>query len=283
MTLDNQTKLVVLFGKPLAQSFSVALQNAAYQAAGVNMVYLAEEFEADCLAPALSGLRLLNFAGCGVTKPYKVSIMPLLDQLDPLCAKIGACNTVVNRDGVLTGYNTDAEGFYLSMTRDGGIPVQGQRFFCFGAGGAGRAICAALAHHGAERIYVTDALPQSAQALTDDFNQAFGPVFVPVPQGDFSPIASCHAILNASGVGMGSSIGKSPLPAGLVQPGQLCFDACYNPDRTQFLLDAQAAGAQVLNGLNMLLYQAAAQFRLWTGLEPPLDVMKEKLRQLIGV
>lgn len=281
MKISNNTRLAVLLGKPLSQSLSVYLQNTAYQANGIDMIYLAEETEAEDLGPVLDGLRRINFAGCGVTKPYKVAVMEFLDALDPLCRKIGACNTIVHRDGKLVGYNTDAEGFYRSLTQDGGVTVKGGSFFCIGAGGAGRAICAALAHHGARNIYVTDRFSEASQTLCQQFCLEFSTRFEPVPFGHWGEVASCQAVLNASGVGMGTSVGQSPMPEEYFRMDQLYFDACYNPQKTQFLLLGERAGAPVLNGLGMLLHQGIAQIELWSGEKIDPDLLwPELLEQL---
>lgn len=282
MRFNNDTRLAVLLGKPLHQSFSVRLQNTAYESAGINMVYLAEEMEAEQLGTALAGLRQLNFAGCGVTKPYKVEIMQYLDELDPLCETIGACNTIVNQNGKLIGFNTDGEGFYRSLAEDGGVSVANSVFYFFGAGGAGRAMCAVLAHYGAQKIYITDYYDAAAQALCREFNEKLSPCFEPVPFGDYSKLPACDVVINASGVGMGHSIGQSPMPEELVHPRQLYYDACYNPEKTQFLLNAEKKGAPILNGLGMLVGQGAAQIELWTGHRISPDSMRRELLNLLG-
>lgn len=282
MRLNNETRLAVLFGKPLGQSLSVRLQNMAYEASGINMVYLAEELEAEALGPALAGLKYLNFAGCGVTKPYKVDVMQYLDFLEPLCEKIGACNTVVKREGKLIGYNTDADGFYHSLTEEGSVNVPESTFFCFGAGGAGRAICAALAHYGAKKIYVTDYYSVAAEELCREMNEKIAPVFEAAAHGDYSSIRQCDVIMNASGVGMGHSIGESPMPENLVSSGKLYFDACYNPEKTQFLLNAQKHGGRILNGLGMLVWQGVAQIELWTGQTIEFGNMRGELLEILN-
>lgn len=284
MPIDINTKMVTLIGTPLSQSFAARMQNAAYKAAGLNFCYFYTETDGEHLREIMDGIRHMpSFAGCAVTKPNKVQVLDYLDGLDPLCQKMGACNTVVRReDGRLVGYNTDGTGFYLSLTRETDIKIEDSAFFCFGAGGAGRAICFALAYHGAKKIYITDAFAQSGKALTDDINRSFAPAAKLVEYGDFSPIGSCDVIINASGVGMGAAVGQSPLPPEYIRPGQFYFDACYNPDKTQFLLNAQAKGCRTLNGLGMSLYQGAAQIALWTGREAPVEAMRRELSSILA-
>jgi len=224
----------------------------------------------------------MNFAGFAVTKPNKVRVLRYLDELDPLCKKMGASNTVVKTaDGKLVGYNTDGIGFYTSLTEEGGVDVKNSTFFCFGAGGAGRAMCSVLAYYGAKKIYITDFFEPCAQALVDDINNNFAPIAEFVHHGDTSKVPECDVVMNASGVGMGKSIGQSPVAKEILKPNQFCFDACYNPAKTQFLLDAEAQGCKILNGLGMSLYQGAAQIELWTGSKAPVEAMRQELLKIL--
>ncbi|WP_312281914.1 shikimate dehydrogenase [Oscillibacter sp.] len=283
MNIDISTKMVTLIGTPLDQSFAARMQNAGYEDAGLNMLYFYTEADKEHLGDIVNGLRYMNFAGFAVTKPNKVRVLRYLDELDPLCRKMGASNTVVKtKDGKLIGYNTDGIGFYTSLTQDGGIEVDQSVFFCFGGGGAGRAICSVLAHYGARKIYITDAFEPCAKSLAADINENFAPVAEFVHYEDFSKLAACDVVLNASGVGMGASIGQSPMPTEHIQPSQFYFDACYNPDKTQFLLNAEEKGCRVLNGLDMSLYQGAAQIELWTGQKPPVEAMRRELLAILA-
>ena len=136
--------------------------------------------------------------------------------------------------------------------------------------------------HGARKIYITDKFEGCAKSLVDDINKNFAPVAEFVPYGDFSKLSACDVVLNASGVGMGRSIGETPLPKEYMKPEQLYFDACYNPAKTQFLLDAEAKGCRILNGLGMSLYQGAAQIELWTGKKAPVEAMREELLAILA-
>ena len=282
MKVDINTKMITLLGTPLSQSFAARMQNAGYEAAGLNMLYFYTETDNEHLGDIVNGLRYMNFAGFAVTKPNKVKVLEYLDELDPLCEKMGASNTVVkSADGKLVGYNTDGVGFYTSLTEEGGVQVDQSVFFCFGGGGAGRGICSILAYKGARKIYVTDAYEPCANSLVDDINNNFAPVAEYVPYGEYSKLAACNVVINASGVGMGKSIGKSPLPKEYIQSSQFYFDACYNPERTQFLLDAEEKGCKVLNGLGMSLYQGVAQIELWTGKRAPVEAMRQELLTIL--
>ena len=285
MTPDIQTRFITLIGTPLGQSFAARMQNTAYAAMGQNLCYFYTEADETHLGDIIRGIRCMpSMAGCAVTKPNKVKVLQYLDELDPLCRKMGACNTVVKTaDGRLVGYNTDGTGFYISLTQEAGLKADEHRYFLIGAGGAGRAICSALAYHGAQKIYVNDYFPAAAEALVKDINDNFAPCAQFVEYGDYSMTADCDVIINASGIGMGATMGQSPMPAEYILPDKhiLYFDACYNPDRTQFLLNAQEKGCRVMNGLGMSLYQGAAQIELWTGEKAPADIMREELLAIL--
>lgn len=283
MIPDIQTKMITLIGTPLGQSFASRMQNTGYKAAGLNMIYFYTEADNEHLGDIVNGLRYMNFAGFAVTKPNKVAVLQYLDELDPLCEKMGACNTVVKTpDGKLVGYNTDGVGFYTSLVKEGGVQADQSVFFCFGGGGAGRAICSVLAYHGARKIYITDAYEPCARSLVDDINEKFAPVAEFVPYGDYSKLAASDVVLNASGIGMGKTVGQSPMPKQYIQASQLYFDACYNPARTQFLLDAEEKGCRVLNGLGMSLYQGVAQVELWSGKKAPVEAMRKELLNILS-
>ncbi|MGN0464958.1 MAG: shikimate dehydrogenase family protein [Lachnospiraceae bacterium] len=281
--VDINTKMITLLGDPLKQSFAAQMQNCGYEAMGENMIYFYTEVNNEHLEDVVKGLRHMNFAGFAVTKPNKVKVLEYLDELDPLCEKMGASNTVVKtEDGKLVGHNTDGIGFVRSIERDGNIKVDENTYFCIGSGGAGRAMCSALAYYGAKKIYVTDLFEDSAKSLVDDINKNFAPVAEFVPHGDFSKVGEVSVVMNASGIGMGSHIGENPMPKEFMKAEQFYFDACYNPDKTQFLLDAEEVGATILNGLGMSLYQGAAQIELWTGKEAPIEAMRQKLLDIIS-
>ena len=241
MKVDINTKMITLIGTPLSQSFAARMQNTGYEAAGLNMLYFYTEADKEHLGDIVNGIRYMNFAGFAVTKPNKVRVLRYLDELDPLCQKMGASNTVVKTpEGKLVGYNTDGVGFYTSLTQEGGVQVDQSVFFCFGGGGAGRAMCSILAYHGARKIYITDLFEPCAKSLVDDINNNFAPVAEFVHHGDFSKLAACNVVLNASGIGMGQHIGESPCPRSTSSPASFSLtpattrtrpSSCWTPRR----------------------------------------------------
>lgn len=281
--LDSGTEFIYLIGTPLGQSYAARMQNRAYEVMGLNMCYAYCETGSEHLGEIVSGLRWMpNIAGFAVTKPNKEKVLPYLDELDPLCRKMGACNTVLRKeDGTLVGYNTDGAGFITSLREEAELDVRGKRFFCIGSGGAGRAICFELAENGAEKIYIAARHRENAERLSEELNTGFAPIAESVPHGDFSRVKDCDAVINASGVGMVRE-GESPMPKEFMLPGRLYFDAAYNPFKTRFLMDAEDKGCRILNGLGMSLYQGAAQIKIWTGRDAPLDAMRRELMDILA-
>ena len=285
MTEDINTKFITLLGMPLHQSFSARMQNAAYRAMGKNMLYFYTEAEQNQLEDIIKGIRNMPFAGFAVTKPNKVEVLRYLDELDPLCEKMGACNTVAIKDGKLIGCNTDGIGFRISLKKETGIDVSKKTFFCAGAGGAGRAICCVLADDRAKKIYVYDKIDSRAKELSGDINKNFGPVAEFVPFEDTLAMEKARmsdVLINATGVGMAETIDQSPFPDGIIQSGHICYDATYNPTETCFLRQGREKGCVTVNGIGMLLYQGVAQIKIWTGEDAPVEVMAKELEDILS-
>lgn len=285
MIANINTKFITLLGKPLTQSFAARMQNAAYKAMGENMLYFYTEVENDHLGEVVAGLRSMPFAGFAVTKPNKVEVLKYLDELDPLCEKMGASNTVAIRDGKLIGYNTDGVGFWRSLNEEADIDVTEKTFFCAGAGGAGRAMCSILAYNNAKKIYIYDAFDASAEELVNDINTNFAPIAEHIPFADNAKAMEiaheCDVLMNATGLGMYKTADKTPFPQEILRKEQICFDATYNPSETIFLKQAKEIGCKTINGLGMSLYQGAAQIEIWTGKEAPVKVMHQELMDIL--
>ena len=257
-------------------SLGRAMHGAGYRALGLSWVYFPFAVERD-LEGALRGMRALGIRGLGISMPHKLAIMPLLDRLDPLAARIGAVNTVVSDAGVLTGHNTDAWGAVAALreVRD----PKGARVLVLGAGGAARAVVFGLVDAGA-LVVVANRDVAKARALAEAAG-AGGAVSL-----DAAPAtaAGVDVILNATSVGMvapGEPAGL-PLPASALRAGQVVMDIVYKPIETEFLRQARAVGATTVHGGRMLLHQAARQFSLYTSQEAPLEAMDAAIREAIG-
>ncbi len=247
------------------------MHNAGYRALGLAWHYV--PFEIDDLAGALAAMRTLQIRGFGVSVPFKLDIMPLLDELDPLAARIGAVNTVVNEDGRLVGHNTDWVGAVRALEER--VTVKGSRALLLGAGGAARAVAHGLVEAGAA-VEVCNRSDARADALARELGARARPwVERNAPGGwDF--------IVNATSLGMGDVDRESPLEASAIEPSSVVMDIVYKPLRTTLLALATERGAGVIDGSRMLLHQAARQLELYTGREAPLEAMDEALRTQIA-
>ena len=260
-----QPLLLGLIGSPIMSSAAPAMHEAAAEALGLRAQYrLIDIAGADPakLSAMLEGVRLLGFSGVNVTFPYKEAIIPLLDALAPATAAIGTANTVVVRDGKLTGHNTDATGFAAAFKAVLGTPGDAP-VALIGAGGVGRAIGFAMAELGARRLRIVDSAPEKANALAARLRERM--------QVDVCPHVA-RALDGARGIINGTPIGMlpnhdSPVPAELLRKDMFVADAVYTPLWTPLLQAARAQGCRVMTGRELCIYQAADAFRLFTGLE----------------
>ncbi len=286
MAITVDTKMIALLGKPLRQSFSPRMQNEAYEAAGLDYHYFPVEVENDHLGDVINGLKHMNFVGFAVTKPNKIEVMQYLDEIDELAEKMGSCNTIVNNNGKLKGYNTDGEGFVRSLLSETDCKLEDSVFFCFGAGGAGRAICSTLAFRGAKKIYIVDKFEESSKSLVDDINTKFATVAELVSFENVEEInkivSSSDVVINASGIGMYPHLDEVPVSKESLNSSQICFDATYNPLKTKFLVEAESIGCKILNGLGMVINQGAIQYSLWTGLPEPIEEFTKSIEKIIS-
>jgi shikimate dehydrogenase len=218
-------------------------------------------------------LRAPHCLGANVTVPHKQSIMPHLDELTDLAREIGAVNTILKQDGKLIGDNTDAYGF-LQALRVRKISPQNTRVAILGAGGAAAAAAYALAQEGAQEIVLLNRTLARSIELADRLNKKFPELELAL--NDWDVLGEMQLIINATSVGMAPKIDESPLPAQYTIPqNSIVFDLVYNPPNTRLLDDAEARGARVIGGLEMLVYQGARAFELWTGERAPVRVMRD--------
>ena len=275
MEISGKTKICALIGDPVEHSMSPVMHNTAYKKLGLDYVYIPFQVKPEGLEPAVAGLRALNVRGFNVTIPHKVAVIPWLDGLDPLAEKIGAVNTVVNTDGELRGYNTDAEGF-LQALLEHGIKPKGKRIAVLGAGGASRAITYIMVGKGARvtilnRQQELDWAEDIAQLIRKDLGKEVKVLELGQLAG---AIENVDILINATSVGMSPAAEESPVSAHLLNKIPAVFDIVYNPMETRLLREAKAAGARVIGGVDMLAWQGALAFEKWTGQKAPLDLMR---------
>ena len=280
-------KVIGLIGYPLGHSVSPVFQQAALDRLRIDARYELWETEQHALAERVTGIRRPDCLGANVTVPYKELVIPLLDEVDHLAGRIGAVNTIANRDGRLCGYNTDTTGFARALREEGGFDPGGAHVVLLGAGGAGRAATVALVEGKAASIAIADVLPDRAERLVDDLGRQGERTIRAVAAGEESLAAAmkeCQLLVNCTPIGMRHSKEEHdlPIPSELIPAGILVFDIVYNPVETRLLAEAKRRGARTLGGLSMLVYQGADSFELWIASQAPLDVMFEAARKALA-
>ncbi len=280
--ISGKTKICGLIGDPVEHTMSPAMHNAAYKKMGLDYIYLPFRVKPEQLAQAVDGLRALNVRGFNVTIPHKVSVIPLLDGLDPLAEKIGAVNTVVNNDGELRGYNTDSAGF-LKALLENGIEPEGKKVVVLGAGGASRAITYVLAEKGAHLTVLNRQLELDwAEDIARLIHKDLGREVKVMELGHLAEaLEGADILVNATSVGMSPAVEESPVPAPLLRPGLVVFDIVYNPIVTRLLREAGLAGARTIGGVDMLAWQGALAFEKWTGQTAPVDLMRQEAVRIL--
>lgn len=282
--ITGHTRLTALLGSPVAHSISPLMHNEAFRQLGLDYVYLCFEVTEDTLSEAVCGLKACGIRGFNLTMPNKNKIVSLLDELTPAARLIGAVNTVVNDQGHLIGYNTDGIG-YMRAVRDAGHNILGKTITVMGAGGAATAICAQAALDGVEKIHIfarpASRFRERTQKLVGTINTSL-PCRAVLHENDDQKalrqaIAESALLLNATSVGMAPDTQSSIIPdTSVFRPDLIVSDVIYNPRETLLLRQAREAGCQTFNGMYMLLYQGAEAFRLWTGQDMPVNLIKEK-------
>lgn len=280
--VSGRTGLLGLLGSPVRHSISPAIHNDACRFLGLDYQYLAFDVRPEQMPKAVEGLRALGARGWNVTMPDKSVMAELCDQLTPVSRICGAVNTVINDNGVLTGTTTDGTGWVMCARADGHDPA-GKRLVQLGAGGAGTSILVQTALDGASRIdvfNVRDAFWPRVEEIVERLNaETTCRVFLH-DLADLSALRSCLAeadlLLNTTPVGMERVPGCLIPDPGFLHPGLVVSDIIYEPRETALLKMAREAGLETFNGTDMLLYQGAASFRLWTGLEMPTDWIRQR-------
>lgn len=281
MKIDGYTRLAAVVANPIKHSISPFIHNSAFEATNTNGVYLAWEVDATELAETVANIRRYQMFGINLSMPYKEQVIPYLDQLSEEACLIGAVNTVVNREGTLIGYNTDGKGFFKSLPS---FKISRKRLVLLGAGGAAKAILAQAILDGVSQIsvFVRSSSMEKTRPYLEKIQNATGfrvDLFALEDVQDLQDsITQADLLVNATSVGMDGS--SQPIPTSIVLPEKLMVaDVIYQPFETPFLKWAKEQGNQSINGLGMLLYQAAEAFELWTGKEMPTDQIWESLKQ----
>jgi len=285
--ISGTTGLLALIGSPVGHSGSPAMYNYSFQKLGLDYVYAAFDITTEDVGKAVEAMRLFKMRGINVTMPDKTEAVRYMDALSPAAQIIGAVNTIVNDDGVLTGHITDGEGFVNNL-RDHGIEIAGKKITVAGGGGAATAIQVQCALDGAREISIFNIKDeffertlQTAEKIRNAKPECVVNVYDIADEAKMKEeIASSDIFTNATIVGMKPMDGESVVKdVSAFRPGLVVCDAVYNPKKTRLLREAEEAGCICVGGEGMLLWQGAAAFKLYTGRDMPVEEVKEKFFQ----
>ncbi len=282
LIISSRTQLCGVMGDPIEHSLSPVMHNSAFQKLGLDCVYLAFRVPKESLEFAMVGVVGLGVLGINVTIPHKSAVMRFLDHVDENALLIGAVNTVVNRDGELTGYNTDSTGS-LRALEHAGVELQGKRIALLGAGGAARAIAFMLSDS-AESITILNRTESRAASLSDSLKKS-REIKVNVKklcdESVRRTLSEADILINATPIGMWPHIDASPVGKEFLRRDLTVFDLVYNPIETRLLRDAHENGCRIVDGVDMLVYQGAASFELWTGEQAPVLTMRKAVLEAL--
>jgi len=282
-------KYAGLIGFPVAHSLSPRMQQAAFDAIGIEARYTLWETPAASLTARIAALRSPEILGANVTIPHKTAALALIDVCDPLAASVGALNTIVNRDGRLIGYNTDVPGFIRALAEEAShlfeAPTEQKRAVIVGCGGAARAAAVGLLEQGFKEITLLGRNGAHLEALQHHLQQRKAPgetgAAIHTRQFDDSDLSSLLAgaclLVNATPVGLHESDAPLPIEVAALPASTVVMDLIFNPRETPLLRAVQERGCQTINGLSMLLYQGALAFSCWTGMDAPVEAMRKAL------
>jgi len=276
--------IFAVFGDPVEHSLSPVMHNAAYKALGMDCEYHKFRVSLDDLEGAIKGARAMGFGGLNLTIPLKEKALEIVEP-DPMAQAIGAVNTIEFSDDTIAGitgiidHNTDGIGAVKALAASG-VDIPGSRVLILGAGGAARAVTYQLAKDGA-RVTIANRTLGKAQELAGNVRSvgnANGTGLEELPK----LTADADIIINTTSVGMHPDTDRTLVTADMMHTGQVIFDIVYSPLETRLLREAKKAGAVTIDGIKMLVLQGAESFRIWTGIEPPVDVMEQAVRDVLG-
>ncbi|MDT8390422.1 MAG: shikimate dehydrogenase [Lentisphaeria bacterium] len=275
--ISATTQFCAVIGNPVGHTLSPAIHNAAFQALNLDFVYVACQVED--VKGALAGMRALgNFRGMSVTIPHKTEVMKYVDEVTEVDRNIGSINTVIHEADKLIGFSTDGPGALKALS-DAEVSIDGKKILFLGAGGATRAIAFTLCWQGTLReLSILDINRDLLTGLTGDLAAKTD---TPVQGSLFTAeslaveMAAADIVIHCTPVGMHPNVDASLVPPALFRPGQVIFDVVYTPLETKLLADAKAKGLKTISGIEMFVNQAVLQFERFSGVDAPVDVMRD--------
>ena len=285
MDISGKTKICGVIGDPISHTLSPTIQNSAFHHLNLDFIFLAFNVKTGELETSIQAMRSLGIYGLNVTMPHKTKVLNYLDEIDPTARFLNSANTIVNKEGRLFGYSTDGIGA-INALKENGIDLASSKVVLLGAGGAGRAIALSIAEEVSNLVILNRDLIK-AKKLESDLKLKFKRNISGASLSADSikkHLLDSDVLINATNVGMTSSQKQSIVDSNLLNKNLTVMDIVYNPVETKLLTDAKKLGAKTINGIEMLIYQGAASFELWTGEKAPIDVMKiAALKQILSV
>ena len=268
--INSNTSLYAVLGDPISHSLSPVMHNSAFSYTDYNGVCFASKVEE--IGSAITGIRALGINGAGITIPHKVTIMEFLDEIDDMAEKIGAVNTIINRQGKITGYNFDSSGAVKALKEKTGI--NNKAVAILGAGGAARAVGYGIISEGG-RLTILNRTKEKGEKLAADLGSEFCPL------KGFKKV-KCDILINTTPVGMKPNVDDMPFKKEHLNKGMIVMDIVYNPLKTRLLKVAEDMGCTTIDGVSMFVFQGACQFELWTGKKAPVDLMRKTVLKGLG-
>lgn len=276
MIISGKTRVCGVIGDPIEHTLSPVMHNAAFDHLGLDFVFFAFNVKTDDLENAIHGVRGLNFHGLNVTMPHKNAVVNYLDKLDPIVKFLGSANTILNKEGALLGFNTDGIGATKAL-EENNIEISEKKVLLLGAGGAAKAIAFSLGEEVADLVILNRTV-EKAKALAEALRGIFGNKF----HGDrlssdvlTRNLVDSDILINATSLGMKQKPSLNLAVSQGLTSKLTVMDIVYHPIETKLLKDAKAAGSKVISGVEMLIFQAAASFEIWTGFSAPVEVMRK--------
>lgn len=273
--------LLGVMGDPIIQSKSPIMHEAALQTLGIPGAYVPLHILPENLEDAVQAIRTLGFRGVNVTIPHKVAVMAYVDLLDESAVAVGAVNTIVNNNGILTGYNTDGIGYVRSLKAEAISDLSGTKIMVIGAGGAARGIVAALLQEKPSSILIANRSVDKAQDLAAEC-QSKGNVIGISMNEVAEMLDGVDVLINTTSVGMYPHMDETPIDPELLRAGMVVSDLIYNPLRTRLLLEGLERGCTIHGGLGMFVYQGAYALEYWTGQPAPTEIMRQTILHCLG-
>ena len=280
MEKNYRAEITGVFGDPVDGNPTGVMEEAAYEACGLNYRYLTLKVTREDFDDAMKSIRALHMKGMNLTMPHKITVLPYLDEVSEAAGIIGAVNTIVVRDGKLFGENTDGKGFVQAL-KNKGVSLQDKKIVILGAGGAAKAIAVECALEGAAQVTIINRTKEKAEELAQVLTEHTKARAIGLKWESEQKIpADTDILINATSIGlMPDADAKPDIDYDSISSEMVVSDVVFNPAETLFLKEAAARGAKTVNGLGMLACQGALNFTLWTGVEAPLEIMEETLRK----